>query len=390
MGARTRAIVATALVSALLTSTAVSPVDATGEEPPADQVYAVPSGDWVGAIFFDGTRTSSGLSEVGQQTDIFQRVDGTSIGLQTAMGSGDRGGYVEAGTANVSIDWSESATFGSRTVNETGTLQVSGDVTRFEVAGTLERALSASDSEGNPIGSVSGTTVIEVNWVFELVEVTCGLFEYRLSEDSTGGSFLWFAQRPRQETGTAGFDISHDLTVRAVLQAPGGPDFANLATDLQQVEEAIGQVVADPNDQNVQLLLAEIVALEAIGSRFIEAGTCVTFAQATFLANGLSVLQELIAQMIGVVLQQKDLPLDVLVEVLGIGVRVRAIAPGIGGTGQELFDAIGAELGEQLGVAIGADDIDTITDIYVVAVQYGFDALVAVAGDALGLGGSDQ
>lgn len=390
MGGSNVGRIAAASAATVLLAIHGAAVGVAGQDPPVDESDDLWSGTWTGAIFFDGTRTSSGLSAVGQQTDIFQRIDAASIGLTAAVGSGDGSDDITSGTSDVSIAWSESGTFAVRTVAETGTLQVTGDISRIEVAGTLARALSASDSEGNPLGSQSGTRDVDVRWVFDLVDLTCGLAEYRLSEDSRGESILWYAQRPRVETDSVGFDIVNDLTVRALLKAPGGPDFVDLAVSLQIMEEVIATIVADPTGQNVQTLLLELRVLEDLRSKFIAAGTCVSVGQATFLAGGLTVLQELITQMIGVVLQQDDVPLDVLVDVLGIGVRTGAISPGSGGPGGDLYDAVGVELGEQLGVAVAADDVDAILDIYVVAVQYGYGDVITAASaalDQIGAGG---
>lgn len=372
-------------VAAVLLATGTAPIaGATGDDPRLAEQDGVPAGDYEGAVYFQGLRNLSGLSAVGQQTDIVQSVLSSSIDLDLTVASGGDTGRVETGSATVAIEWENTGTFSYGTTTETGTLGVTGDIGQIVVAGTLARSVLAWDSDGNFIDAVSRTTDIDVSWVFDLTHWTCGALEYRFSEESRSGSFMSFALRPTQETDAAGFDVFHNLSVYATVRPPGGPDLADIAMGVRIMEELVASVIADPSPPNLLTLRLGIEGLERAWSTFIERGACVAVPQGVTLERELSKIQELITELIVAILEQADsLPLSVLAEVIGAGVRVGAIAPGAGGPGQELFDAFGDELDQRLAAAIESDDITTINDIFVLAVQYGWDEIAAAAFDAI-------
>lgn len=380
------------VVSVLVVTAAVDGARATsartgGAEPPADQAYDLPPGEWTGAVFLSGTRHRSGLSAVGQPTEIDERVNSASVGLELTMGDSADSGRVTAGSASVAIHWADTGTFSSSTVEERGTLEVTGDVVRLEASGVLDRTIAVKDSSGNPLPEVSGTKPMDVTWVLELVDASCGQFEYRLAEGSTGGSILSWAIQPPSVTATNGFVITHALSAYALVHAPGGPDFADLAQRVQQLGEIVAQIIADPSGTNVDELVFELAILEDLRSDLIATGTCLNTGQLAFVVEGLTQVQTLISQMIGAILERAgELDLDVLVDVLGLGVRTGVISPGLDGSGHELWAAFGVELDARLFAAVAAGDWDTVVDIAVVAAQYGYDQIALNAAEALSAG----
>ena len=378
------------VAAAILVPAASSSAGSSDEPTPPDQEFDVPTGEWTGVVFLQGTRNRSGLSAVGQPTDIYESVTSSSIGLDLTMGDGVRKGYVESGSATVSIDWTYSGTFSQSTGSETGTLELEGDVTRIEATGTLTRSVDVSDSSGNPLPDVSGSDPIEVTWVFELADATCGQFQYRLAEGTGGGSMLSWAVNPSSVTTGNGFVITHDLTVAALLQAPGGPDFTDLALRLQQLADTLSEVIADPTEDGLVTIVFHLQALEQLRSDLVATGNCLNTGQLAFVSQGQLLVQSLVSQLLGALLERAgELPLDVLVDALGIGVRSGAVIPGFDGqTGDQLWAAFGVELDSRLFLAIAAEDWDTISDIAVTAAQYGYDQIAVNAAEALGQEGA--
>lgn len=360
--------------------------DDTGPEPGPDQSYDFPPGQWTGTVAFSGTRQGSGLSAVGQPTQINEQVDGATIEIVVQIGDGERSGLIESGTANVSIGHSEIGTFSSSVTSETGGLSVEGDLTHFELHGTLTRDLSAWDADGNFIDAVSYPSDIDVRWTFDLVDAECGAFEYELT-DARGASLISWAARPNQEQ-INGFDFTHDLSVGALLGAPGdGPSLFALQNAVAETEMLVAGMVRNPEVQQIDELLEQIRDIEQLYTQYIESQKCLAWELQAMVEQSKATLRQLLTDLITVLLEQDTLETSVLVTVFTIAVRVGAIAPGIeGGPGQDLLDLTVTAVQSDLADAIEAEDLDLILKIMAWAAQYGIQELVDDAQAALDLG----
>jgi len=364
------------LVFVLVAPTYVGAQDGDAALPPMG------SGNWTGSVSIGGFTSTDRVRNDGSfGTALTDVIDDTTITMDFVVGGN---GQISSGTMTVDLTWfieqagTSPATFDPYHIvhdhHQTGTLAITGNADRLVAAGDLTWEHNTNSASDGLIEAVSGTEIINAEWVYQAYEVICARVQATLV-GATGTPVMthFLASRNTVDEGYEAYnrlavsliaypaDVEHPDEIWGILEAV---DSAADAMSDREIPETVHffDLVGLWGDLNAELASLDECQTEIVGPTPQSTKSWLT-----------QVLRDGVHKALN---NPEYYEASEFISLWDILVQESALTDTLGGR-------IRGALADNLDEAISNGDEDTIFDIFVWAANYGAPDLYDKAKAAL-------